>query len=304
MKPKWLFERFSIDSDSERIVRAVKNQGMEAYEAGRFPYGEGQAYRDLFKWDDCVVFYGRLNFASQIQRETMWGNIGVFGNSSQFDCTVYYPALSKYLLAEEYVMFPYGDLFRKKQFLFKYFAIDGAVFLRPNSAGKSFTGQLIYEETFERDIDTLGCCVNIRDDELVVASPPRNVMSEWRFIVADKKVIASSYYRKDRLPYHRPNDDEKAAELAGEVAENTTYEPERVWCLDICNTAAGNYYVLEVGCVGCAGWYECDPEPVVEAISAVALNRWEEKHNVYYNDGISFNFPEQTIKVRNCDYRD
>lgn len=273
MKPKWLFENFTIDADSERIVRAVKGQGMEAYAASRVSLLQGQTYKDAFKEDDCVIFYGCLSFADQIKRETKWVP-GPFGNTPEFDCTRYFPKLGKWLLAEEYAMLPWGDLERQKESLFEKFGGDGALFMRPNSSGKSFTGQLVYDDSFEIDLHVM-TCYDVDQSELVVVSRPRHVMSEWRFIIFDKQVIASSQYRKDRLPQHSTGADDRATDLAWNVAINSGYSPERVWCLDICNTKAGNYYVLEVGCVGCAGWYQCDPEPVVEAMSQVALEKWE-----------------------------
>jgi len=42
-----------------------------------------------------------------------------------------------------------------------------------------------------------------------------------------------------------------------------------MWILDTCQTADGEWHVLEVGCMSCAGLYACDMERVAHAVSEV-----------------------------------
>ncbi len=273
VKPSWLFESDVFDENIARIIDEVRRQGMRAEIAHYIPIKSGESYKDFFPPYSCVIFYGTLNFAAQLMRDTNWIP-GAYHNTNQFECTSYYPHLSKYLLAEEYMMLPFGDLLNKKNFLFDKLGEMETIFIRPNSGGKIFAGQTLNYVDFEKRIPYLGF-YNVKPHELVVVSPPRNVMDEWRFVVVDHKVVAGSQYRRlYSSEKNLPATDPKARLLADEIAA-LPYEPARAWCLDVCRTAHDNYYLLEIGCVSSAGWYACDPEPIIREVSRVALEEWK-----------------------------
>jgi len=169
-------------------------------------------------------------------------------------------------------MLPWGDLKRQKDFLYDNLAEEDTIFLRPNSGLKTFTGKLIYKELFDNDLNILAY-KDPEDHEIVIAAPPRMVMNEWRFIVVDKEVVTGSQYRFMQQSILRLNDDQKALNLAQEIAIQD-YQPSLVWVVDICQTKSGNYYLLEVGCFSCAGLYACDLEIIVDKVSKAALKEW------------------------------
>lgn len=272
VKPAWLFESDMFDEGTDRVIAEVKRQGMRAEVAHYIPLHSGQSYRDIFPAYSCVVFHGTLSFASQLMRETNWIP-GAYHNTPSYNCNSYYPFLAKYLLANDYMMLPYGDLLRRKDALYEKYGIDETIFIRPNSGGKVFTGQTVDYRYFDKDIPNLGYH-KLNPGEIVVVSHPRIIETEWRFIVADKKVITGSQYSVLGHKDVSPHIDLKASALAEEIAWSG-FEPARVWCLDICKTISGNYYLLEIGCVSCAGWYACDPEPIIREVSRVALEEWK-----------------------------
>jgi hypothetical protein len=281
-KVNWLFESDVFDENISRIIDEVKRQGMRADIAHYIPQQSGQSYKDFYEPYSCVVFYGTLNFASQLVRETNWIP-GAYNNSPGFDCTSYYPHIGHYLLTEKYAMLPYGDLQRQKVSLYQAYGQSDTIFIRPNSGGKVFTGQTVSYEHFDKDVSRLGF-YDVAPSELVVVSPPRNVVDEWRFIVVDKKVIAGSQYRKDNTKNVSPEVSPQARALADEVAAGP-YQPARAWSLDICRTIHDNFYLLEIGCVSCAGWYACDPEPIIREISRVAGEEWESLSGTFPESG-------------------
>jgi hypothetical protein len=272
LKPAWLFESDVFDENISRIIHEVKRQGMRADIAHYIPLQSSQSYRDIYEPYSCVIFYGSLNFASQLMRETNWIP-GAYHNTPEFDCTSYYPYLGKYLLNSNYMMLPYGELYRKRDMLFDKFGEQDTIFVRPNSGGKVFTGKLVTRDRYEKDISQLGY-YHIKPRELVVVANPRNLNKEWRFIVVDGKVIAGSQYRSNDEKNVSPEVSPSAWDLAEEIAGGR-YQPARAWSLDICETMAGNQYLMEIGCVSCAGWYACDPEPIVREVSRVALEEYE-----------------------------
>lgn len=246
---------------------------MEAKSLRSVPQGANETYLNLFNEDDCVVCYVSLGFGEQIKREARWIP-GVYHNSEQFRCINYYAALGKYLLNRKSLIIPFWLLQDAKDFVYERFGLDDCIFVRPDSGNKVFTGQLIKKEEFDDDLGH----VTLSPGELVVVAEPRNVVNEWRFVVADGKVITGSQYVCDDKLFRLRCTDDKAWQLAQEIADQR-YDPDRLYCIDICQTKAGNYYLLEIGCFSCAGFYACNLEIIVREASRIALDQWEHGSN-------------------------
>lgn len=192
-RANWLIESDTFGEGLGRIRDEIRKQGMRVEIVSYIPAQSGMTYKDLYGPDECVVFYGSLEFAEQVRRQTTWVP-GVYHTRDNFRCVSYYPQLAKYLLNSDYIMIPYGELMRQQSFLFSCLGEDDAVFIRPDVGYKIFTGQLIYRERFERDVQRLGF-YEVKPSELCVVSRPRNLINEWRFVIADRKAIAGSRYR-------------------------------------------------------------------------------------------------------------
>src|SRR5690606_27025884 len=189
------------------------------------------------------VFYGSLDFAQQVKREATWVP-APYGNNDYFKCSHYYPYLGNHLLAESYTMMPIGDVHRLRHLIFQRHGDDDTIFIRPDSGGKIFTGRLLYKESLDHDLDYIGYDT-IPESEMVVISSPRNIKAEWRFVVADNKVIAGSQYRRGGQKSISDQVDPKALKLAGEIA-SIGYQPARIYTMDICQTLYGHFYLLEI----------------------------------------------------------
>lgn len=267
MNVNWLIESNCFE-DQKKVAEEVVRQGMICKSASYRPFEPEHGYLSLFKPTDCVIYFGSLAFAAQIRKEMpSWK---VYASMPEYDCTKYYPHLAEYLLNERYIMLPYGELHRQKDFLYESLGIDDALFIRPNRGDKIFTGKLLYKEHYDKDVDHLGF-YDVQPHELVVVAEPRNIEAEWRFIVVDKCVIDGSQYQlngKSDLAHNWPSE---AGQLAQVVASK--YEPDKAWCVDICRTKAGNFRLLEIGCFSCAGLYACDIKTVVRQISQASLDK-------------------------------
>ena len=268
MNVTWFLEHDWNDPTYPELVKEIEEQGYNLIRASQF-----ENCNDLYEKEDCYIYYGTLNYAAEVRRKAKWIP-GPYYHPTNYDCVHYYPKLGKYLLNSQYIMVPWGDIKRQKDFLYDTLAEDDTIFLRPNSGLKSFTGKLIYKELFDNDLNILAY-KDPDPHDLVIAAPPRMVMNEWRFVVVDKKVITGSQYRFMQQCILKENDDKKALNLAEEIAQQD-YQPARVWIIDICQTKAGNYYLLEVGCFSCAGLYRCNLNKIVSAVSDAALQEWME----------------------------
>src|SRR4051794_39780953 len=133
MKPKWLIETEKWGEDVSDLVAEIKRQGFEVKFAEYLQ--DTGTYLDSFAEDDCVIYFGTLGFASQVRREASWIP-GCYYHPTNYDCINYYPKLGKYLLNSNYIMLPWGDLRRQKDFLYDKLAEEDTIFLRPNSGLK------------------------------------------------------------------------------------------------------------------------------------------------------------------------
>jgi len=273
MNVKWLFEKDTFEEDLDDIQKAVTDQGMEYKLCTYVPFEGDSQFLNLFDEKDCVIFYGSLQYARQIKRVAKWVP-GVYCTLANYECLNYYPYFGDHLLNADYLMLPFGELDRRRGFLYDTLGEDGSIFLRPSSGFKTFTGTIVNIETWSTHLDKLGCYGPQKND-LIIAARPRNLGREWRCLVADGMVITASQYRNgydttriSGAPFH-------ILKYAQDVVNESKYNPDPVWALDICETKSGEPKVLEVGGFSCAGLYKCDPNLVVSAVSQTALKEWK-----------------------------
>lgn len=268
-KPIWLMEDVAAES-IEPTLKALERGGYE-YHVLDCPAVDKAL--EMFPGEENVIFCGGLRSAKLLRRRAKWIP-GIYYNISAYDCVNYYAHLGKYLFNGNYIILPFGDLYRQKEFLYEHLGQERSIFLRPNRGDKLFTGKLVYKEYFDKDIESLGFG-QIEAPELIVAAEPRNVKAEWRFVVANKQVIAGSQYKKnDRIDID-PSFPQGAFDLASEIAVN--YESgDDVWVVDICETIGEEYKLMEVGCFSCAGLYQCDRDRIVKEVSDLAEKEFKE----------------------------
>lgn len=154
--------------------------------------------------------------------------------------------------------------------LFEKFGIEGRIFVRPDSPLKSFTGQTISNAEFEKDFDYLGFFDFPRDLPIVVSSP-KEVLREWRFVVANKEVVTGSQYYEHGQRQQQSVTDSDALAFAQLVARSE-YQPEPVWILDVGECPDKQYRVVEIGAFSYAGLYNCDLDAVADAVSREAAS--------------------------------
>lgn len=249
-----------------RIVKRTPDLGLQ-YRWQDFP----DLYRRLFPENACVVFHGSIGLASELSRDAPWRPT-TFCSWENYDCHVYYCRLADYLLNSDYVILPFGELKRRQQFLFDAVGDGARLFVRPNSVRKSFTGQSATSATFDQDIEVMGF-YDVPPEALVLVSAAKEITHEWRFVAADKQIVAGTQYKVDGNLVASPDTTPESRLLAEQVAAQD-FQPDPVWTIDICRTASGEHRLLEIGSFSCSDLYACDKRAVVEAVSAVASRRW------------------------------
>jgi len=294
MKPKWLLEPDVFEENTIELLRThLIGSGIDVKIIPYIPFDDDLVDRcsKLYHPEDCVIFYGSLNFGRKLQK-LPWVP-GVYLNEEAFKCTSYYPAIGDLLIHyDNFTMLPYGILKDKKDQLIDQFGGE-RIFIRPNSGVKEFTGFVTNTHRFYDSIELAGF-YDVEPDLLVLVAKAWDLQREWRFVVVDQRVISGSLYRywgetADNyssadyvLSHSRSMWEECKDKQAWEIAEKCVekYNPDRAWTIDVCQTAEEEYKILEIGCFSCAGMYGNDLGKIVEAVSKSALNEWNEYFNI------------------------
>ena len=283
MNVKWLLERDIFDEDLLPILMAIKDQGFEYRIVTYIPFESGKF--DQFPAEDCVMCYGSLNLMKQLCKEGRWVP-GPIMSLDKFECTHYYTYFGKYLLNKDYMMMPLAEMQRRGREIADMFG-GNSFFVRPSTGFKTFTGEVL-----DVDWDSKMEWINefAGRDEMVVVSSPKTVTVEYRFIVADKKVITGTRYgtgkegslRKKNFDLcvkdWKPTDTEtvnpqEALELAQVVAAEE-WEPDRMYVVDI-GESDGKIHLMEINSLSTSGWYACNPQIIVAEASRIAWEEWE-----------------------------
>lgn len=285
MKPKWLIEKgIQRGDDPDALAEIVRAKGMECVRLEYIPFSNsftvvenGKPKRIIasnmpFADGECVIVIGTLNICQLLMKPKRWTPTAWF-NLPDFRCTTYYTRWKDMLLGSEHFFLTWKDLREDIDFYYERFGVDGCIFLKPNENLKMFSGSVVPKEKFEKWADMNQDCYEVPQDALCVIAKPVGIEQEWRFVISDRKVVASSLYKNSGKISYFEGSPPQAREIAEKVAA-LEWQPDSMYVVDVCHSGDG-YYVLECGPFNGAGLYKCELEPIVEAASALALKEWE-----------------------------
>jgi len=267
MNCKWLLQEDLFGEGIDLLAKEIENQGMEAKIAKYHPMRSGGDWKSLYNRDDCVVFYGTINFANQIRNESNWI---VFGEPTNYLFSEYCHRFGSNLLNENYTMLPLGDLKRLWHRIERDFGVEGCVFIRPNSNEKPFRGQVVSDpDVFLQHATRYGYGMS---ELIVVSDYNMTITNEWRIVMRGTVPVTGSRYGH----VIDPNVPQNVLDYASEVATEIVWRPDRVWVMDIALNCwdYGNLCVVEINPVSVSGLYACDKSAFVKAVSEEAVNEW------------------------------
>lgn len=269
---KWLIEDFHNDNAIGELGDAAEELGYTVKRCDvTNPFDK---YSEYFDKHDCVVTQTSIQSAFKIIEECPTWIPSAWYNPELFACSYYYPKFGEYLFNDRYFMLPAGEVPRRMDDIFDWLGKYDTVFIRPSSGCKSFTGQLFEEKHFLKDWSV---CMSYggQDTDIVVVSSPKTILGEYRYVIGDRKIIASSQYAWDG----KPNKKEAPKHLdayVDMVLSDVEYDPDPVWILDICLDSDMKPHVLEVGSFSSSGLYACDKKLIVEKVSEIAAREYNE----------------------------
>lgn len=162
----------------------------------------------------------------------------------------------------------------------------GSVFIRPDSGTKTFAGQTIARADYEHEVNSLRQLSKMPAETLIWLARVQPLRGEFRFVVANGRVIAGSEYRWDNVLDIRSDYPAECLALAQQVAEHP-WQLDRAYTVDVALTpirdSARRGYeprVVELNGFSCAGLYACDLDLVVAGISEAAIAEWNELYNI------------------------
>ncbi len=260
---KWLLEPEIFQADERPLIAALEDLEVPFVEC-KF----GTPYEDYIKklGTKPAVFHGSLQFGKQIN-ETQGHCIRVYCTLPKYECLYYYPRMTEYLLNSSYVMLPFGDLGRRKDYLFDNLAYKGKLFVRPSSGYKTFTGLALDKKSWDEEWKLRQGQNN--PEELCVICPGYDIRREWRTVVVGDKVITGGQYAERGKIVRNSDVPTKVYDFAQKVLDTTKYRPDPAWVLDVCEVETGALCVVEPNSFSCAGLYACDYKKVVEAVNAI-----------------------------------
>ncbi len=268
MKPKWLIQTNTEDTDIEPIITEITSQGMTVLPIEFDPISSIDL--SMYNPDDCIIGYGDIDFVLKIQKQTPFIP-GVYCNFHNMRCSTYYTYLGEHLLNKQYIMIPVGELLRRWDNIT---VIPGSLspvrmslFIRPDSGAKPFTGYIV-QPGDKHKIQTLVQAVG--PETLVIVCPEKSITAEWRFVICDKKVVTGCQY----LPTESQTFSPSSLRLAQKIASQE-WQPDLCYTVDIAESG-GNMHLLEINSFSCAGLYACNLASIVREVSSVAVKEWEE----------------------------
>jgi hypothetical protein len=264
---KWIVEDFHAELGYKNLCYELVKQGHEVkiltlekfYLEDTLFYPQGER----------VLFQGSLNMAKTLLFKKYWTPTAWL-NIPAYECTAYYPVFKDLLFNDKYEFITMEELRNNYVDYWKKYSSDDMMFLRPSSGMKSFGGSV---ETKEEFVKALGWRDNfVKSEDIIMVSTPKNILGEWRVVTDGKKVIAHSQYRYGgRQDIKQESREDKQMLVKAQEVIDIGYNPDPMWCFDICEDEDHNMWLLEIGSFSCSGLYMCDCEPIVKRASELAL---------------------------------
>lgn len=273
----WVIEKFRGDSSYDDLAAAVRGQGMACHMVDVRAYMDFKREDFGIKFQDCVVVQGSIEL-SRVLKEKLADCYPVcWLTAENYKCTKYFPKLGKHLFNDKYAMVPAAELQRQKWFYYNTFGKEALIFIRPDDGDKSFKGQLMDLQDFDRfwDNKVANAC---KPEDIVIVSTPKNIRGEYRFVVSKEGIISHSTYvyqgQITKIPAVPSGAYKKCEEILAEG-----YHPDSVYTVDIAEDNDGNFWLLEINSFSSAGLYACNMWKVVKEVSLIAEREYKKLTN-------------------------
>jgi len=268
----WIVENFSEGEDIFRLIKSIKDVNLPLSLINR---RNGFEYKHIQMENIPVIFYGSINMAKLI-KSYLKSCYPVIWDSDKFECINYWPHFQSLLFNDKYEIMSIKTLKENKWEVYSKYGKEALIFIRPSTGDKSFAGQLLDLNDFDKFFENSTKC-NANDNDIVIVSTPKNIIGEWRFIAtSDKKIIGKSGYRFQGKAISLPGAPDGATKMVEKVL-SVGYFPARVFALDIAEDIDGNYWLMEFNSFNSCGLYGINTDDLVRETTEIALDDFNNK---------------------------
>jgi hypothetical protein len=211
-----------------------------------------------------VIFYGSQPFIQSCNSQFP----DLFPGSRwtipvNFSCDTYYTKYKKYLLNDIFLVCPFNFFYEKFKSVFARFDTH-SLFIRPNDHIKLFNGKIVYlKNLLEGNWENIP--TNLIMDNLVLISPTKKIIKEFRFFLTRDNVISCSEYENNFEHEFTKKPPQEAIVFANTIANNP-WIPSPIFALDIALLEGGDYKIIELNPFNSCSFYNADiPRILIEA---------------------------------------
>lgn len=247
------------------LADAAEELGYTVVRSKYIPFSKELAdLSGIEKLEDCVVTHGTIEFCRQVERKygRLWRPCMYFNkNVKSYEMfAIHYGSL---LLNDDYYILPLQEIKRRKL---------KDVFIKPLSGLKDFTGQVFWNT---EDLEYIGKFEVLDPELLCVVSPPKDIKGEFRYVIANGKVVDGSEYRWDDVLDVRIDTHPVCDALANYVAHHS-WQPDTVYVCDVAlldhpevmGTSIAK--IIELNAFSSSGLYAMNTYKIIEAVAAAA----------------------------------
>lgn len=260
--PTWIVENFSNGDDVKQLVNAIRELQYPLIYMDR---KTGFEYQNINIENQKVIFMGSINMACLVKKHLSTCSPVIFGEDEDFLCSSYYPNHLKYLFNDKHQFLTLKELKETKWDIYAKFGKEALIFIRPDSGDKTFTGQLLDLQDFDKFGED-NVRYNVSDDTIVVVSTPKNIIGEWRFIVSREKIISYSLYVYQKQRTHVYGAPRQAIDLVNDIIKNGKL-PADICAVDIAQDSDLNCWLLEFNSFNSCGLYASKKHDIVKEVS-------------------------------------
>jgi hypothetical protein len=260
----WIVQSNLIKEDIlESIQDATKKLGYSCVPLKIIPFSDSLEFGPDFGFQPPpgkLIPYGSTSMIKMFAKSN-WNKDGFFFNEENLRTSKWIKELGTRMLNHDAQVVTLSEAFKIK---------EGWFFMKPDNDLKDFSGSQVSAEGIEKFYNQVSAGgFTFGTDIKVVLCPLKNTGWEFRlFMVEDQVISSSSYKLKEML-----RQDKRVSHEVLQFAQETvrTWRPDSVYVMDICETNEG-LKVVEFNCFNASGFYSCDVEAVVKAVSEKVLS--------------------------------
>lgn len=215
-----------------------------------------------FLANNITIFYGAVRWIDKVFESNKWTPCA-FKNDN-FDYNIISQYYRNHMLNSNYITTTLKDLEAED---------NTNYFIRPVKDNKAFTGTVMNSSSIKSWREKLIAGQFDLSTESIIAAPPKILSHEWRLFIIDKKVIASSIYKRYGILYTKDKTNPEVIEFAEQMAN--IFSPHDIFVIDIAIESGDNKLkVIETGCINSAGFYNANIKDIIKGISKYCIRRY------------------------------